>query len=87
MSIEMALLLPVSMNYCRIFAKKWTLEMLAVSFWGFSNNNTVFCLHGFVRVSKNSVSGELPVHTLLTNLICHHSLNRPNHVMMFLDKM
>ena len=27
-------------------------------------NNTVFCLHGFVRVSKNRTSGELPVYFL-----------------------
>ena len=30
---------PLSMNYCRIFAKKRTLEMLAVSFWGLSTKS------------------------------------------------
>ena len=43
--------------------KKWTLEMS--HFWDLvlnhSSNNTVFCLHSFVRVSKNRVSRGLPV--------------------------
>ena len=46
--------------------KNRTLEMLDVWFWGllnYSSTNMVFCLDGFVRVSKNRVSGVLPVHT------------------------
>ena len=40
----------------------WNCWLSHFSIINHSSNNTVFCLHGFVRVSKNSVSGGLPVH-------------------------
>jgi hypothetical protein len=60
----------------KIFAKKSGLWKCLLSHFGtlvlnHSSSNTVFCLHGFVRVSKNSVSGGLPV--LNSRLIQAHS--------------
>ena len=57
----MAVLLPLSKNYCRIFAEKADIGKPGCLIWGVLvlnhvSNNTVFCLHGIVRVSKNRVS-------------------------------
>ena len=62
----MALFTPLFVNYCRTIAKKVDIGgdgCLILEFYvllNHSSNNTVFCLH-FFRVSKNSVSGGVPV--------------------------
>ena len=63
MIIEMALFLPLSMNQCRIFPKKVDFGNAGVSVWGFSTKSLGFWLTRFFRVSKNSVSGGVPVFT------------------------
>ena len=40
---------------------KWLLSHFGVLELNHSSNNMIFCLHGFVRVSKNRVCGGLPV--------------------------
>ena len=56
--------------------KKWTLENWKSHFLIYvvnhSSNNAVFCLHGFPRVSKNPISGELPVHLKFSLSFTHN---------------
>ena len=57
---------PLIYKLLRIFARKSGLGNGLMSHFGVlelnhSSNNMIFCLHGFVRVSKNRVCGGLPV--------------------------
>ena len=57
---------PLFIDYLTRFAKKEDFGNPSCLIFGdlvlsYSSNNTVFCLHGFVRVSKNHVGGGLPV--------------------------
>ena len=65
----------LSMNHLEYLQKEVDFGVLELNH---SSNNTVVCLHGFGRVSKNCVSGGLPV--LATKDIYVKSLHPRHHL-------